>query len=133
MSAGDGTTAARFATRRAVYGMTFPCAAGGDWNVLQGHADWCDEFGHATERIDGVASYRCPRCGVEKPSNDPAVEDAPADEDDAPATCPNGHGEQAITRQGTASGFTGAPIYWVELACGCRDADMSQDVIGWVK
>lgn len=31
--------------------------------VMQGHADACEEFGHATHKIDGVVQSYCPRCG----------------------------------------------------------------------
>jgi hypothetical protein len=31
--------------------------------VLQGHADACAQYGHATWNKDGVAQGVCPRCG----------------------------------------------------------------------
>lgn len=50
------------------WAMSFPLAKGGDGNVCQGHADYCAEFGHATEKstdVDGVTTVagHCPRCG----------------------------------------------------------------------
>jgi len=45
-------------------------------------------------------------------------------------TCPNGHGERAIVNGGTTPGFTGAPIYWTELDCGCQVVDTSADNLG---
>lgn len=41
--------------------MSYPAASGE--MILQGHADACAEFGHATWVIDGVKQLRCPRCG----------------------------------------------------------------------
>lgn len=50
------------------WAMSFPLAKGGDGNVCQGHADYCAEFGHATEKstdLNGVTTVagHCPRCG----------------------------------------------------------------------
>jgi hypothetical protein len=39
------------------------CIRGGDWNVRQGHADYCAEYGHATYTVDGEVMSWCPRCG----------------------------------------------------------------------
>lgn len=50
------------------WAMSFPLAPGGDGYVMQGHADYCATWGHATQTDvsrDGtrtVAGY-CPRCG----------------------------------------------------------------------
>lgn len=50
------------------WSMSFPLAPGGDGYVMQGHADYCATWGHATQTDvsrDGtrtVAGY-CPRCG----------------------------------------------------------------------
>lgn len=50
------------------WAMSFPLARGGDGNVCQGHADYCAEYGHATEKstdLNGVTTVagHCPRCG----------------------------------------------------------------------
>ena len=50
------------------WAMSFPLAKGGDGNVCQGHADYCAEYGHATEKStdrNGVTTVagHCPRCG----------------------------------------------------------------------
>jgi hypothetical protein len=50
------------------WAMSFPLARGGDGNVMQGHADYCAKWGHATESstaLDGTttAAGHCPRCG----------------------------------------------------------------------
>ena len=31
--------------------------------VMQGHADYCEENGHARHTVDGVEQVFCPRCG----------------------------------------------------------------------
>lgn len=33
--------------------------------VMQGHADFCRDYGHATWTVDGVPVARCPRCGAD--------------------------------------------------------------------
>lgn len=43
------------------------------------------------------------------------------------AECPNGHGMQEVTESSSNPGFTGAPIYFWRLACGCQDQDLSED------
>ena len=37
------------------------------------------------------------------------------------------HGVQDITYSGSNPGFTGAPITWVDLRCGCQQVDASAD------
>lgn len=47
--------------------MEFPAASTSDdyldRMILQGHADACAEFGHASWVVDGKDVGRCPRCG----------------------------------------------------------------------
>lgn len=45
------------------WAMSFPLAPGGDGNVMQGHADYCATWGHATDTRDGIVMSWCPRCG----------------------------------------------------------------------
>jgi len=45
----------------------------------------------------------------------------------APIDQCNTHGWQLITTSGSGPGFTGARIYWWELACGCSGGDFSAD------
>lgn len=50
------------------WAMSFPLSKYGDGNVCQGHADYCAEYGHATEKstdLNGVTTVagHCPRCG----------------------------------------------------------------------
>lgn len=45
------------------WAMSQPCVNGGSWDVRQGHADYCAEYGHATYTVDGVVMSWCPRCG----------------------------------------------------------------------
>lgn len=46
------------------WAMSYPLAKGGDGNVMQGHADYCADWGHGTYTIDGVVQGFCPRCGA---------------------------------------------------------------------
>jgi len=60
---------ARKMDRYGHWAMSFPLAKGGDGNVCQGHADYCAEYGHATEKstdLNGVTTVagHCPRCGA---------------------------------------------------------------------
>jgi hypothetical protein len=50
--------------RYSFWAMSFPLAKYGDGNVMQGHADYCAEWGHATDTRDGVVMSWCPRCGA---------------------------------------------------------------------
>jgi hypothetical protein len=57
------------------WAMSYPLAKGGDGNVMQGHADYCATWGHATEKstdLDGVITIagHCPRCGDLLPKAD---------------------------------------------------------------
>jgi len=45
------------------WALSQPCTNGGTWDVRQGHADYCAEYGHATYTVDGVVMSWCPRCG----------------------------------------------------------------------
>lgn len=45
----------------------------------------------------------------------------------------NDHGRTYVTLSGDSTGFTGAPIYWTMLACGCAQMDASLDTLEWVK
>ena len=45
------------------WATSFPCTDHGDWNVMQGHADYCEAYGHAFLEVDGVYQDHCPRCG----------------------------------------------------------------------
>lgn len=62
------TTTRKGMNRYSHWAMSFPLAKGGDGNVMQGHADYCAEYGHATEKstdLNGVTTVagHCPRCG----------------------------------------------------------------------
>lgn len=59
---------ARKMERYSHWAMSFPLAKGGNGYVMQGHADYCAAFGHATEKStdrNGVTTVagHCPRCG----------------------------------------------------------------------
>lgn len=59
---------ARKIDRYSHWATSFPLSKYGDGNVCQGHADYCAEFGHATEKstdLNGVTTVagHCPRCG----------------------------------------------------------------------
>lgn len=43
------------------------------------------------------------------------------------------HGLGFIVEYGSNPGFTGAPIYWATLSCGCQDVDASADNIEAVR
>lgn len=50
------------------WAMSYPLAPGGDGNVMQGHADYCAQWGHGTLKstaLDGTVTVAgfCPRCG----------------------------------------------------------------------
>lgn len=45
------------------WAMSYPLIPGGDGNVMQGHADYCAEWGHATYTDNGIVASWCPRCG----------------------------------------------------------------------
>lgn len=45
------------------WAMSYPLAPGGDGNVMQGHADYCAAWGHATYTNRGMVAGFCPRCG----------------------------------------------------------------------
>lgn len=58
------------------WALSYPLAKGGDGNVMQGHADYCAAWPHATETStdrDGVTtvSGHCPRCGYTAPKLSP--------------------------------------------------------------
>lgn len=44
--------------------------------------------------------------------------------------CPHHHSWQLVTTWGRTPGFTGAPIWFWSLACGCDLADTSRDNLG---
>jgi hypothetical protein len=44
------------------YATDYRAIDGGTWAILQGHADYCAEHGHAAYTVDGVVRYWCPRC-----------------------------------------------------------------------
>jgi hypothetical protein len=59
---------ARKMDRYSHWATSFPLSKYGDGNVCQGHADYCAEYGHATEKstdLNGVTTVagHCPRCG----------------------------------------------------------------------
>lgn len=59
---------ARKMERYSHWSTSFPLSKYGDGNVCQGHADYCAEYGHATEKstdLNGVTTVagHCPRCG----------------------------------------------------------------------
>lgn len=84
---------------RSQFAMSYPALDGAV--VMQGHADYCREHGHATWTVDGVDTGTCPRCGV---TTAPA-EAAPAEDttEDAPAVFQakwdyvESHGLQTVT------------------------------------
>lgn len=45
----------------------------------------------------------------------------------------NDHGRTYVELYGTSTGFTGAPIFWMLLACGCAGMDDSMDTLEWVR
>lgn len=45
----------------------------------------------------------------------------------------NEHGRTVILGGGEGQGFTGAPIYWYWLECGCEQIDNSMDTLEWVE
>jgi hypothetical protein len=52
-----------------------------DWTdrvICQGHADYCEEYGHAKHTVNGIVQDRCPRCGDSRnePTFDISSEDA---------------------------------------------------------
>lgn len=55
--------------RNSHFGIEIPAAEG--TTVQQGHADYCESYGHAFWVVDGVDKGLCPRCGV--------VTESPAD------------------------------------------------------
>ena len=44
------------------------------------------------------------------------------------ATCER-HGPVQVVKSDSGPGFTGAPISWWELSCGCGDVDTSRDTL----
>lgn len=59
---------ARKMDRYGYWALSQPCTNGGTWDVRQGHADYCAEYGHATYTTVDLAKVEtihgwCPRCG----------------------------------------------------------------------
>lgn len=46
--------------------------------------------------------------------------------------CPR-HGRVIAEDTGSTAGFTGMPIYWTRLSCGCSDVDASADTLEAVR
>lgn len=79
--------------KRSHWAMSFPLARGGDGYVMQGHADYCDAYGHATEKRtdrNGVTttSSHCPRCGYVEPKLSPEFLKQQAENEAAYAAIP---------------------------------------------
>jgi hypothetical protein len=55
--------------------------------------------------------------------------DAEDEQDLSPVACET-HGDVEIVDEHCVSGFTGAPIYFVDLSCGCQLVDASADNLG---
>jgi len=66
---------------------------------------------------NGEEILTCPDCGETR------------NEDQGEYHCAE-HGDTEIINQLTVSGFTGAPIYLTDLACGCQVVDASADDLG---
>lgn len=51
---------------KSIYANSFPAVSNSDdWTdrvITQGHADYCNEHGHATYTKDGIVQDFCPRC-----------------------------------------------------------------------
>ena len=45
----------------------------------------------------------------------------------------NEHGRTTVVEEHCVDGFTGAPIWFTDLACDCQLIDDSQDTLEWVK
>lgn len=70
---------ARKMDRYGHWAMSQPCTNGGTWNVQQGHADYCAEYGHATYTVDGVVMSWCPRCGETRKTPEATVVESTPD------------------------------------------------------